>query len=146
MTVSPSASYAFSVGQTVIVRDGLGHSSFSPVVSYDRLTGVLVLGVSDYVDLGFSYILNASSYSINLSGKVGRQGADGLDGVTGATGWTGATGETGATGVTGTIIFSGSVDMNDGGIPIAPPWAPYAGRVGDFFINTADGYLYLRTA
>jgi hypothetical protein len=133
MTVTPAASYAFSTGQQVVVRNVVaGTQCTAPVFSYSKTTGVLVLGVSARFDLlFFSTPPTADEVSVNLIGLDGVNGLNGLDGATGATG------------VTGTIIFSGATDPNV--ITNAPPWAPYAGRIGDFYISTTDGWLYLRT-
>jgi hypothetical protein len=133
MTVTPAASYAFSTGQQVVVRNTTtGLKNFAPVLSYSKTTGVLVLGVSERFDTDFwNTTPAADEVSVNLSGLNGVNGLDGEDGATGATG------------VTGTIIFSGATDPNVS--TTSPSWAPYAGRIGDFYISTTDGWLYLRT-
>jgi hypothetical protein len=86
------------------------------------------------LDAQLSRVFNA------MSGKVpvlyGPQGPIGDTGATGPMGETGPTGlgDTGPMGETGTQIFG------DTGAP------GNIGRIGDFYINYANGFLYRRSA
>jgi hypothetical protein len=68
-----------------------------------------------------------------LRGETGPTGIEGPTGVDGATGPTGQQGETGPTGVRGNSILYGP------GEPVGA-----TGFVGDLWINSTDGYLWVR--
>jgi len=86
---------AYSAEQTVIVVANDGNHMHGTVVSYDKITGALVLDINSRVGSG-----TYSFWTINLDGAVGAIGASGINGATGATGIQGASG-VGATGLTG---------------------------------------------
>lgn len=86
---------AYSAEQTVIVVANDGHHMHGTVVSYDKITGALVLDINSRQGSG-----TYSFWTINLDGAVGAIGASGINGSTGATGIQGASG-IGATGLTG---------------------------------------------
>lgn len=97
---------AYSAQQTVIVvEDGTNHMH-GTVVSYDGLTGELVLDINSKQGSG-----TYSFWTINLDGAVGAVGATGLVGATGVQGASGvgATGPTGATGPQGSPGSGGAI-------------------------------------
>ena len=82
--------------------------------------------------------------STGTTGATGATGETGATGATGPTGTTGATGDIGATGATGLSIYGGS------GIPgsVSPFVPPLGGDfvIGDLYIDTDDGQLYVYTS
>jgi hypothetical protein len=96
----------YTPAQDVIIAYDIGNHMIGMVVSYDYITGSMVVDVNNIIGEG-SYSL----WTINLNGAVGIGGATGFTGSTGstgATGFRGATGSTGATGFTGSTGFTGA--------------------------------------
>lgn len=122
IVVEPGLSW--TTGQQAVVVYDTGRYMLVSVTSYEFDTGVFSFDVLQY--RGISGPL--SIWVVNLSGFQG------YDGVTGATGPAGTSSLTGSTGAPGTTIFGGT----------GPPGN--FGRIGDFFINYANGYLYRRSA
>ncbi len=99
----------YSVGQTVLIANSVSDFMKGNCVSYNSLTGALVVNITIIGGSG-----TFSSWSINLdgapgpagtmgaTGATGTAGTNGLNGVTGATGSNGTNGAAGATGATGT--------------------------------------------
>ena len=105
---------AYSKQQSVIIADGNSNHMHGTVVSYDKLTGALVVDITSKSGSG-----TYSSWDINLDGAVGAIGYTGSQGYTGSIGYTGSagagyTGSQGAPGSGGTIANWGSFyDTND---------------------------------
>ena len=87
----------FSMVQDVVVAYSPTQYMNGEVVSYNQVTGELVVNVLSSLGSG----TNLTPWEINLDGAVGIQGATGATGALGATGSTGATGATGIPGATG---------------------------------------------
>jgi hypothetical protein len=77
-----------------------------------------------------------------FTGSTGETGDTGGTGSTGATGFTGSTGATGFTGATGDTGATGTQILYGATVPSSIPTS----RIGDLYIDTTNGMLYVRTA
>jgi microcystin-dependent protein len=119
----------YSVAQTVIVAYDLTNHMHGQVVSYNKITGALVLDLNDSDGSG-----TYSSWNVNLNG------AEGPEGPTGATGATGPTGAQGPQGIQGPIGLTGATGATG---PVGPTGATGAtgatGPQGPIGLTGAQG-------
>jgi hypothetical protein len=101
-TLTVDTGLAYTLNQDVVIAYDNSNDMNGSVVSYDSLTGVLVVNVTLTNGSG-----TFTSWTVNLDGAAGIPGATGPIGSTGATG-IGSTGATGLTGPTGPIGSTGS--------------------------------------
>ncbi len=87
----------YSVGQTVLIANSVTDLMKGNCVSYNPLTGALVVNVTIVSGSG-----TFGSWNVNLDGAPGPVGAAGATGPAGANGTNGSNGATGATGDNGT--------------------------------------------
>ncbi len=96
----------YSSGQTVIIANSVADFMKGSCVTYNSLTGALVVNITIIGGSGFF-----SNWDVNLDGAPGPAGSAGTNGATGATGSMGATGITGATGDIGATGLTGATGI-----------------------------------
>jgi len=100
-------------------------------------------GIQGLTGKSIEYVWDGSRLGIRQEGQAqysysdlkGAQGEQGIQGATGATGNTGATGAQGVQGVQGSVWLSGAGTPSSG-----------LGRVGDWYMNTANSDAYEKTS
>ena len=100
-------------------------------------------GIQGLTGKSIEYVWDGSRLGIRQEGQAqysysnleGPQGEQGIQGATGATGNTGATGAQGVQGIQGSVWLSGSGTPSSG-----------LGRVGDWYMNTANSDAYEKTS
>jgi hypothetical protein len=95
LTVETGLSY--SVAQDVIISFNVNNHQVCSVVSYDPLTGVLVIGPPIAVTGSGTY----SVWGVNLNGAAGGDGTNGTSGTSGLSGSNGTSGTSGIQGIQG---------------------------------------------
>jgi hypothetical protein len=88
---------AYSVAQDVIISFDVNNHQVSEVVSYNPLTGVLVIGPPTVVTGSGTY----SVWGVNLNGAAGGDGTNGTSGTSGFSGSNGTSGTSGIQGIQG---------------------------------------------
>ena len=96
-TLTVGTGLAYSVAQDVIISYNSTNHQVSEVVSYNPLTGVLVIGPPTVVTGSGTY----SVWGVNLNGAAGGDGTNGTSGTSGITGTSGTSGTSGAQGIQG---------------------------------------------
>lgn len=130
----------YSVDQNVVIAYSAGQNMRGTVISYNEVTGSLVVSVTSSSGSG----TNLTPWEVNLDGAVGIQGATGSTGPIGATGVagsTGATGPQGATGIgaTGDIGGTGATGPEGSTGPAGIGSAGSTGATGETGIQGATG-------
>ena len=103
-TLTVDTGLALATGQSLIIANSSSNKMEGPVVSYNSVSGELIVNVDTVTGSGTFAVWDVSlSGAPGPAGDTGSTGITGLTGVTGSTGITGATGAgvTGATGETG---------------------------------------------
>jgi hypothetical protein len=103
-TLTVEASLDYSVTQSVTIAYDITHHMHGEVVSYDDVTGVLVVDVTSHSGSG-----TFSAWVVNLSGAVGAVGPAGPEGPQGPQGVQGEQGVQGIQGVQGNTGPQGDV-------------------------------------
>jgi len=110
-TLTVGTGLAYSTAQDVLISYDLANHQVTSVVSYNSLTGVLVVGPPTTVTGSGTY----STWTVNLEGAAGGDGTSGSSGTNGASGTSGTNGQQGiqgVQGVTGTNGTSGTSATN----------------------------------
>ena len=102
ITVEPGLAY--TPAQDVIITYNTGNHQTCSVVSYDFVTGDMVIGGVVTVVGGGTY----SSWTVNLDGAAGGNGSSGVSGTSGVNGSSGRSGTSGTSGVSGVNGTSGT--------------------------------------
>ena len=120
-TLTVEASLDYTVTQSVTIAYDITHHMHGEVVSYDDVTGVLVVDVTSHSGSG-----TFSSWVVNLSGAVGAvgpagpEGPQGLQGVQGEQGVQGIQGVQGDTGPQGDVGPAGAQGIQGDTGPAGP--------------------------
>ena len=96
-TLTVGTGLSYSVAQDVIISFNVNNHQVCSVVSYDPLTGVLVIGPPTVVTGSGIY----SVWGVNLNGAAGGDGTNGTSGTSGLSGSNGTSGTSGIQGIQG---------------------------------------------
>jgi collagen type VII alpha len=96
-TLTVGVGLAYSVAQDIIISYDIANHQVCSIVSYDYLTGVLVIGPPIAVTGSGTY----SSWIVNLDGAAGGDGTSGSSGTSGFSGTNGTSGTSGLQGIQG---------------------------------------------
>ena len=96
-TLTIGTGLAYSIAQDVVISFDINNHQVSQVVSYDPLTGILVIGPPTVVTGSGIY----SVWGVNLNGAAGGNGTNGTSGVNGIAGTNGTSGTSGVSGAQG---------------------------------------------
>ena len=102
ITVEPGLAY--TPAQDIIITYNVGNHQTCSVVSYDFVTGDMVIGGPVTVVGSGTY----SSWTVNLDGAAGGNGSSGSSGTSGVNGSSGRSGTSGTSGVSGVNGTSGT--------------------------------------
>jgi hypothetical protein len=113
-TIVVEPGLAYTPAQDIIITYNVGNHQTCTVVSYDIITGVMVIGPPVSVTGSGTYSL----WTVNLEGAAGGDGSSGTSGTSGSrgtsgtSGTTGSSGSSGSSGTSGTTGTSGSSGVN----------------------------------
>jgi hypothetical protein len=113
-TIVVEPGLAYTPAQDIIITYNVGNHQTCTVVSYDIITGVMVIGAPVSVTGSGTYSL----WTVNLDGAAGGDGSSGTSGTSGSrgtsgtSGTTGSSGSSGSSGTSGTTGTSGSSGVN----------------------------------
>jgi hypothetical protein len=107
-TLTVGLGLAYSVAQDVIISYNLANHQVCSVVSYDPLTGVMVIGPPISVTGSGTY----SVWGVNLNGAAGGDGTNGTSGTSGLSGSNGTSGTSGIQGIQGVQGIQGIQGVN----------------------------------
>lgn len=96
-TLTVGLGLAYSTAQDIIIAFNATNHQVCSVVSYDPLTGVMVIGPPISVTGSGTY----SVWGVNLNGAAGGDGTNGTSGTSGITGTNGTSGTSGIQGIQG---------------------------------------------
>ena len=103
-TLTVGTGLAYSTAQDVIISYDLANHQVSSIVSYNSLTGVLVIGSPTTVTGSGTY----STWIVNLEGAAGGDGTSGTSGTNGVAGTSGTNGAQGIQGIQGSQGIQGT--------------------------------------
>lgn len=103
-TLTVATGLAYSTAQSIIIAYNNANHQVCEVVSYNSITGALVIGPPVAVVGSGTY----SSWTVNLDGASGGDGSSGTSGTSGINGTSGTRGTSGTSGINGTSGTSGS--------------------------------------
>lgn len=107
-TLTIGLGLAYSVAQDVLIAYNATNHQVSSIVSYNPLTGVLVVGPPTVVTGSGTY----SVWSVNLNGASGGDGTNGTSGTSGLSGTSGTSGTSGVQGIQGIQGIQGVAGTN----------------------------------
>lgn len=130
-TLTVGTGLSYTVAQDVIIAYDIDNHQTASVLSYDPITGVLVIGPPFVVTGSGTY----SSWIVNLDGAAGGNGTSGSSGTSGLTGTSGTSGVSGSSGTAGNSGTSGSSGLTgtSGTSPVFPLPVVYG-----LYAQTAD--------
>lgn len=122
-TLTVGTGLSYTVAQDIIIAHDIDNHQTAMVVSYDPVTGVMVIGPPFSVTGSGTY----TSWFVNLDGAAGGNGTSGTSGLTGTSGSSGRSGTSGSSGTAGVSGTAGTAGITgtSGSSGVSPALTTY---------------------